>query len=42
MYKLVDSFLLVLFYFLQKRYAHGTFAAGRVFMPTQEKKTLLS
>ena len=24
---------------LQKRYAHGTFAAGRAYMPTQEKKT---
>ena len=24
--------------FLQKRYAHGTFAAGRAYMPTQEKK----
>ena len=26
--------------FLQKRYAHGTFAAGRAYMPTQEKKRL--
>ena len=23
---------------LQKTYAHGTFAAGRAYMPTQEKK----
>ena len=25
---------------LQERYAHGTFAAGRAYMPTQEKKDL--
>ena len=25
---------------LQKRYTYGTFSAGRVYMPTQEKKTL--
>ena len=28
--------------FLQKRYTLGTFAVGRAYMPTQEKKTNLS
>ena len=40
------SFLYILLYIeipctiliLQKRYAHDTFAAGRAYMPTQEKK----
>ena len=29
---------IVLYLFLQKRYAHGSFAAGRAFMSKQEKK----
>ena len=37
-YKFVDNLLLALFFFLQKRYAHGTFSTGRAVMSTQEKR----
>ena len=34
----IHTFLCCIHSFLPKRYAHGMFAAGRTFVPTQEKK----
>ena len=34
----IYTYFFMLYSFLPKRYAHGMFAAGRAFVPTQEKK----